>query len=274
VVWFCARLRTPAAANSSTHSCCVRAARRWVQAECRGLGEHDAPEVDPTLTAAVAALRDRPVLFKYCAEEVRGRRAACVQVAALCSLLSNHPLCQHTRTRPSVKYTRDVHDRWRRRATGRCFSASSLPSRAAARAACLARLRFTRTTRAATWLTCSPGCTRCVAVCYVLCVGDWLGGALLAERYTGFVTPLVLTVRTVSHTATLAQALCGEREFVASLFGDGSSSTAEGVGQQQQRPQGACVCVLVAGRGWCLQSSGLLSRKTVASHMFTRAFAR
>lgn len=43
---------------------------RWVQAECRSLGENDAPEVDPTLTAAVAALRDRPVLFKYCAEEV------------------------------------------------------------------------------------------------------------------------------------------------------------------------------------------------------------
>jgi hypothetical protein len=51
---------------------------RWVQAECRGLGEHDAPEVDPTLTSAVAALRDRPVLFKYCAEEVRpGSCEAC-----------------------------------------------------------------------------------------------------------------------------------------------------------------------------------------------------
>jgi hypothetical protein len=24
---------------------------RWVQAECRGLGEHDAPEVDPTLAS-------------------------------------------------------------------------------------------------------------------------------------------------------------------------------------------------------------------------------
>lgn len=47
---------------------------RWVQAECRSLGENDAPEVDPTLTAAVAALRDRPVLFKYCAEEVAGAR--------------------------------------------------------------------------------------------------------------------------------------------------------------------------------------------------------
>jgi hypothetical protein len=48
----------------------VLTACRWVQAECRSLGEHDAPEVDPTLASAVAALRDRPVLFKYCAEEV------------------------------------------------------------------------------------------------------------------------------------------------------------------------------------------------------------
>lgn len=47
---------------------------RWVQSECRNLGEHDAPEVDPTLTAAVAALRQRPVLFKYCAEEVASAR--------------------------------------------------------------------------------------------------------------------------------------------------------------------------------------------------------
>jgi hypothetical protein len=54
-----------AAASHPLHYPC-----RWVQAECRGLGEHDAPEVDPTLTSAVAALRDRPVLFKYCAEEV------------------------------------------------------------------------------------------------------------------------------------------------------------------------------------------------------------
>eukprot|EP00879_Flechtneria_rotunda_P009830 GHRR01010282.1.p1 GENE.GHRR01010282.1~~GHRR01010282.1.p1 ORF type:complete len:398 (+),score=135.87 GHRR01010282.1:1055-2248(+) len=47
---------------------------RWVQAECRSIGEYDAPEVDPTLTAAVTALRDRPVLFRYCAEEVAGAR--------------------------------------------------------------------------------------------------------------------------------------------------------------------------------------------------------
>lgn len=42
-----------------------------MQAECRALAEQDAPEVDPALSRAVAALRDRPVLYKYCAEEVR-----------------------------------------------------------------------------------------------------------------------------------------------------------------------------------------------------------
>ena len=44
--------------------------RRWVQNECRGLGEADAPEVDPVLQRATAALRARPVLLCYCAEEV------------------------------------------------------------------------------------------------------------------------------------------------------------------------------------------------------------
>lgn len=43
---------------------------RWVQNECRGLGEADAPEVDPVLQRATAALRARPVLLRYCAEEV------------------------------------------------------------------------------------------------------------------------------------------------------------------------------------------------------------
>lgn len=47
---------------------------RWVQNECRNIGEHDAPEVDPLLQTAVQALRERPVLFKYCAEEVATAR--------------------------------------------------------------------------------------------------------------------------------------------------------------------------------------------------------
>lgn len=49
-------------------------ARRWVQAECRNIGDSDAPEVDGTLQVAVRALRERPVLFKYCAEEVATAR--------------------------------------------------------------------------------------------------------------------------------------------------------------------------------------------------------
>ncbi|GLC43979.1 hypothetical protein PLESTB_000216400 [Pleodorina starrii] len=47
---------------------------RWVQVQCRNIGEYDAPEVEPALQTAVAALRERPVLFKYCAEEVATAR--------------------------------------------------------------------------------------------------------------------------------------------------------------------------------------------------------
>lgn len=47
---------------------------RWVQQECRELSEADAPEVNPLLQQAAAALRERPVLFKYCAEEVAQAR--------------------------------------------------------------------------------------------------------------------------------------------------------------------------------------------------------
>lgn len=47
---------------------------RWVQAECRKLGDTDNPEVGDLLRAAVACLRDRPVLLKYCTEEVANMR--------------------------------------------------------------------------------------------------------------------------------------------------------------------------------------------------------
>ena len=50
--------------------CCCR----WVQGECRRLGDTDAPEVDPMLQRAASALRERPMLFKYCAAEVAGAR--------------------------------------------------------------------------------------------------------------------------------------------------------------------------------------------------------
>ena len=47
---------------------------RWVQGECRGLGDMDAPEVNPLLQRAAQALREREVLFRYCAEEVAQAR--------------------------------------------------------------------------------------------------------------------------------------------------------------------------------------------------------
>ncbi|XP_059457372.1 conserved oligomeric Golgi complex subunit 6 isoform X2 [Corylus avellana] len=47
---------------------------RWVQAECRKLGDTDNPEVGELLKTAVCCLRERPVLFKYCAEEVANMR--------------------------------------------------------------------------------------------------------------------------------------------------------------------------------------------------------
>ncbi|PIA50433.1 hypothetical protein AQUCO_01300878v1 [Aquilegia coerulea] len=47
---------------------------RWVQAECRRLGDTDNPEVSDLLKTAVRCLKERPVLFKYCAEEVANMR--------------------------------------------------------------------------------------------------------------------------------------------------------------------------------------------------------
>lgn len=47
---------------------------RWVQAECRRLGDSDNPQVDDLLKTAVRCLKERPVLFKYCAEEVANMR--------------------------------------------------------------------------------------------------------------------------------------------------------------------------------------------------------
>ncbi len=53
--------------------------------QCRNIGEYDAPEVEPALQAAVAALRERPVLFKYCAEEV-GHAVGVGAIAALAAV--------------------------------------------------------------------------------------------------------------------------------------------------------------------------------------------
>lgn len=47
---------------------------RWVQAQCRALGEADVPEVTPQLARATAALRARPLLHRYAAEEAANAR--------------------------------------------------------------------------------------------------------------------------------------------------------------------------------------------------------
>ncbi|KAJ8568171.1 hypothetical protein K7X08_020893 [Anisodus acutangulus] len=47
---------------------------RWIQAECRRLGDVDNPEVGELLRTAVRCLKERPVLFKYCAEEMANMR--------------------------------------------------------------------------------------------------------------------------------------------------------------------------------------------------------
>lgn len=53
---------------------------RWVQAECRNLGDTDTPEVGDLLRTAVRCLKERPVLFKYCAEEVIISPAVCTAI--------------------------------------------------------------------------------------------------------------------------------------------------------------------------------------------------
>ncbi|KAM4085309.1 hypothetical protein ACJW30_10G017100 [Castanea mollissima] len=47
---------------------------RWLQGECRKLGDTDNAEVSELLKTAVRCLKERPVLFKYCAEEVANMR--------------------------------------------------------------------------------------------------------------------------------------------------------------------------------------------------------
>ncbi|CAL9106719.1 unnamed protein product [Musa textilis] len=47
---------------------------RWVQAECKKLGDNDNPEVSDLLKMAICCLKERPVLFKYCAEEIANMR--------------------------------------------------------------------------------------------------------------------------------------------------------------------------------------------------------
>lgn len=69
---------------------------RWVQGECSSLGDMDAPEVNPRLHRAAQALRERQVLFRYCAEEVAtARHNAMFQRCGCTALLWHQGLCQH-----------------------------------------------------------------------------------------------------------------------------------------------------------------------------------
>ena len=47
---------------------------RWVQGECKTLAEEDGPDVPDLLTRAMTALKSRPVLHRYCIEEVSRTR--------------------------------------------------------------------------------------------------------------------------------------------------------------------------------------------------------
>ncbi|KAI3505427.1 hypothetical protein L1887_27556 [Cichorium endivia] len=47
---------------------------RWVQTECRRLGDIDNPEVSELLRIAVRCLKEKVVLFKYCVEELANMR--------------------------------------------------------------------------------------------------------------------------------------------------------------------------------------------------------
>ena len=67
---------------------------RWVQGECRRLGDADAPEVDPLLQRAAGALRERPVLYAYCAQEVaQARHNGLFQ---RCAMSTPEPVYLHT----------------------------------------------------------------------------------------------------------------------------------------------------------------------------------
>ena len=58
---------------------------------CQGLGELDESEVHPLLSRALRALRARPVLLRYCAEEVASARHSSVFKAFLLALTHGGP---------------------------------------------------------------------------------------------------------------------------------------------------------------------------------------
>ncbi|KAJ3188281.1 Golgi transport complex subunit 6 [Gaertneriomyces sp. JEL0708] len=63
---------------------------RWTQLECRSLGQ-EAPEIAPTLREALRALKERPVLFQACIEEVTSIRYAAIARSYLDALTRGGP---------------------------------------------------------------------------------------------------------------------------------------------------------------------------------------
>lgn len=64
---------------------------RWVQVQCHSMTDLDMPDVSPLLQSAAQALRERPVLFRYCAEEVATARHNAVFQNFLTALTQGGP---------------------------------------------------------------------------------------------------------------------------------------------------------------------------------------
>jgi conserved oligomeric Golgi complex subunit 6 len=64
---------------------------RWVRGQCVELAEADTGDVHPLLPRATAALRGRPVLLRYCADEVATARHSALFHAFLLALTQGGP---------------------------------------------------------------------------------------------------------------------------------------------------------------------------------------
>lgn len=64
---------------------------RWVQSQCQSLTDVDVAEVHPLLSSALIALKARPVLLRYCSEEVATARHSAIFNAFLVALTQGAP---------------------------------------------------------------------------------------------------------------------------------------------------------------------------------------
>lgn len=79
---------------------------RWVNLECRTLGDSEAPEPDPLLQYATQALRARPPLFRFCAEELAVARHAAMFQRFINALTRGGP---NGTPRPIEMHAHDPH---------------------------------------------------------------------------------------------------------------------------------------------------------------------